>query len=274
MFYNLEYQHIQLPLLTIAKIDNKVIITTKKVASRYFDDLSRENMNSRKNTTDVRLYNSSDIDILPTNDDRLFYKDLYFYVTEESGLNSDEFLELFNAQNVNDIFSNREIIFINRTPIDRILTGFIEVVDSYVGNLFYGMESSFIIKNYYNLNNISDFKLVNMDDFTLSKILNEYAENVTSEIMNDVHLSCWNFFILNFIKKYNFENKVNVIDIKNIYDYPEFPKMDQPSNKENIKKWMSSDDSKKYVDSFFNTIEYFLKLEESSYDELKNIKNK
>jgi len=273
MFYNSEYQHIQLPLLTISKIDNKVLITTKKVASRYFDDLSRENMDSHKNTADVKLQNFqlenfkfSDID------NKLVYKDLYFYFTEESGLNSNEFLKLFNAQNINDIFLNKEIIFITRNPKDRILTGFFEVIDGYVGSLFYDMKSSFIIKNYFNLNNISDFKLANMDDLTLSKILNEYAQNVTSEIMSDIHLSCWNFFILNFIKKYNFENKVNVIDIKNIHDYTDFPKMEQPSNKENIKKWMSGDDNKKYINSFFNTIEYFLKIEESSYDELKKYK--
>jgi hypothetical protein len=272
MFYNSEYQHIELPMLCISKVNDKVLITTKKVASRYFDDLSRENEESIKNTVDVRLYNSSLEHLLPTHDDRLFYNDLYFYVTEESGLDSDKFLKLFNAQNINDIFSNREIIFINRNPKDRILTGFVEVVDSYVGSLFYEMSSSFIIKNYYNLNNISDFKLMNMDDDTLSKILNEYSQNVTSEIIDDYHLSCWNFFILNFIKKYNFENKVNVIDIKNIYDYSEFPKIDQPSNKENIKKWMSSDDSKKYIDYFFKTIDYFLKLEESSYNELKKYK--
>jgi hypothetical protein len=195
MFYNSEYQHIELPMLCISKVNDKVLITTKKVASRYFDDLSRENEESIKNTVDIRLYNSSLEHLLPTHDDRLFYNDLYFYVTEESGLDSDKFLKLFNAQNINDIFSNREIIFINRNPKDRILTGFVEVVDSYVGSLFYEMSSSFIIKNYYNLNNISDFKLINMDDDTLSKILNEYSQNVTSEIIDDYHLSCWNFFI-------------------------------------------------------------------------------
>jgi len=272
-----------LPSMCISLWNNKMFFTTKKIGSRYFEDLSKTDggeINGRVKSIDFRIERIRETELDDTKyDKRLVWGSHYYFVTNASYYNIDEFLNELGITKVSDILSEsvlskRQLIFVVRNPIIRTLTAFIEVVDSYYAN---SMNIHFIkpiIQKYFTLNE-NDVKHPSLHDLTEEKsiqILNEYSEFIGKFLIVDEHSSGWHQFLFRFITLNNIKSNFNIIDLDNKSTLKNYPKISQPSNKKQINVWLAQEDDI-HVRKLISSMNHFLIAELDAYDSLCELYN-
>jgi hypothetical protein len=251
-----------LPKLCISVYKNNIIFTTKKIGSRFFEDISV--IDKRPNSVDIDLQ----------------YNKKYEYdVSENSIITKSEFFSLLDISSFDELFSesflkNYNLIFIIRDPLKRFFTGFVELIDWYYGFLMadrvsrWMFEKHFKInigkKPYYNLR--TDLKTE-----SINKILNEFASIPDEKYLNDEHLSNWNTFVYNFINDLQITNKVKIIDLDDKKDMEFFPIKWQPSNKEILHNWLNRENNF-YISQLMKFVEVKLSVDQLSYEKLTELK--
>lgn len=259
------------PIICISIIDDNLIFTTKKIASRYVEKLSKTDSGTI-NTINFKLHNSSDNEYNNQSDVRLKTEIYSFeYISSSSFINVDEFFYLLGINSIEELFSDKilkkyKFTFITRNPIDKFLTGYFEKIDALLGNL-----ENIEIENVEHLSDllkiifdIEDYeKLSILPQHKINTILNTFSKSFSYKIFNDVHLSFWNLFLIEFLEKVSIKNKVDVIDLNKFNLYG---KLEEPSNKPWLNNWASS--NSEFVNNMFFRFDEYFSLEKNAYNNL------
>jgi len=270
-----------LPTFCISLFDNQMIFTTKKIGSRYFEDISRPNSGKgNPNTIEFKIIRYTDTQQTdPNYDSRLIFDNYYFNLSTQSYLTTDEFLSKLKIEKISDILSDTvlnewQLVGVVREPVKRTLTAFIEICDSYVDNVMIHPFSKHIFQNYFQIilppSTEYNFKLLSTEN--INKILNEYALTTGPDIIKDEHASGWHMFLSKFVKKYKLESKIKIVDLDNKEDMSVFPLIIQPSNQKYLNNWLNGG-NKFNVDTLISSIEIFLIQESDAYNELLELKH-
>jgi hypothetical protein len=262
------------PVLCISIVGNYLVFTTKKTGSRYFEDISSDILyETKKNSINFYLsksqYNQNDSDCNFIN-----YK--FKCIETYELLNVVQFYNLLKINKISDIFSdkvmkNYHYVFITRNPLDRLFTGFFEKIGSIIsvlGTDNYNQYLFNIIKNHFGITEYTEFNNLSQDKINL--VLNEFALSINHRLLNDEHLSLWNYFLIEFLHKTNLHNKVQVIDLNDSSKMNIFNKISQPSNKPWLSKWLSDENNKHYIDTMLLNLKPYMDLEIQSYNKLLN----
>jgi hypothetical protein len=272
------------PTVCISIFQNKLIFTTKKVGSRYFEDISAIREDSESNSNDRRsidfqlIFNSESSRSMPDYDGRLNFDKYYFKVAPHSLLSQDDFFNIVGIKKISDLFSettqqNWEYIFIVRDPLKRTLTGFCEIADSYFSNLVTYSYSRNIAQKYFQIV-LPTSPSISFRDLSIEKvieILNEYSGYIGNDLIRDEHASAWCIFLRSFINDNKLHKKIKIIDLEDKTAMSIFPKLTQPSNKGYLKEWMDVS-NRFYVDNLIKSIDFFLIPETEAYNELLQMK--
>lgn len=266
---NLQFKN---PTICISIINDYIVITTKKIGSRYFEDLSLDKNKQQVNTINLFLHDEYNHNI---NTKYKFY-DYVIEVSPNTLIDEYIFLKLLGIQNFSELFSSEifskyKIVFITREPIHRFFTGFFEVIDSIIGVLQFdrwNLHTFEIIKKYFNLEEYKSLNTLSQDKINF--ILNEYTQSITTNIFNDEHLSLWNTFLLNFLEKQNLISNIEIIDLNDSNKLSIFNKLDQPSNKPWLNKWLDDESNKPYIDELLLKYKTIFDIEIQSYKYLIN----
>lgn len=272
------------PTICISVFENKLIFTTKKVGSRYFEDISiirDENhpQSGDRRSIDFQLeYNSESTYSMPDYDNRLNFDKYYFKVAPHSYLSQDNFFDITGIKKISELFSettqqNWEYIFIVRDPLKRTLTGFCEVVDSYFSNMMFYSYSKNIVQQYFQIS-LNSTPNPSFKDLPIEKvvdILNEYSNYIGIDLVRDEHTSAWCIFLRSFISDNKLDKKIKIIDLEDKNKMSIFPTLSQPSNKGYLKEWMNVK-NKYYVDNLLKSIDFFLIPEIEAYNQLLQLK--
>jgi hypothetical protein len=261
------------PTLCISIVDNYLVFTTKKTGSRYFEDISFDKINlNQRNSINITIHNNE----YRTNNnlEYNFFNYNFEVYNSDKLIDINQFLKLLNVDNFVDIFSDKVIenfnyVFITRNPLDRLFTGFFEKVDSILGILqldYHGLFIYDIIKKQFGINDYNSLHNLSQDKINL--ILNEFALSINYRLLNDEHLSLWNYFLIEFLHETNLYNKVQIIDLNDSSKMNIFNKIDQPSNKPWLSKWLSDVNNKDYIDTMLLNLKPYMDLEIQSYNEL------
>jgi hypothetical protein len=270
-------QQFKYPILCISVVDKYLVFTTKKTGSRYFEDISSDVIDvTQKKSINLHL---DDIQNNNTQTDFIFFNYEFKIFHNEKLLNLQEFNDLLKIDKIYDIFSDKvmnnfEYVFVTRNPLDRLFTGFFEKIGSIVNVLHGDIYNQFlfdIIKNYFKINEYTDFNKLPQDKINL--ILNQFALSIDYKLLDDEHLSLWNYFLFNFLQKENLLSKVKIIDLSDIHKMNNFPKLDQPSNKLWLSNWMHDEKNKYYIDTMLLNLKPYMDLEIESYNILLNKTN-
>jgi len=271
----------ELPILCISLFDGQIIFTTKKVGSRYFEDITKPNQGSDTPTTiEFKILRYTDTQKTDPNfDARLIFDNYYFDISSNSYLTTDTFFSKLKIKKISDIISDDilnewQLIGIVREPIKRTLTAFIETCDAYFANSMLHPFSRDIFQKYFQViippSNEYNFTLLSSEN--INKILNEYALTTGPDLIKDEHASGWHMFLSKFVKKYRLESKIKIIDLDNKDDMSGFPQIIQPSNKKYLNNWLI-DENKFNVDTLIASIQAFLVHESDAYNELLELKS-
>jgi hypothetical protein len=270
----------ELPILCISLFDSQMIFTTKKVGSRYFEDITKPNQgNDTPTTIEFKILRYNDTQKTDSNfDSRLIFDNYYFDISPQSYLSVDTFFTKLKIKKISDIISDDvlnewQLIGIVREPIKRTLTAFIETCDAYFANSMLYPFSRDIFQKYFQIiippSNDYNFTLLSSEN--INKILNEYALTTGPDLIKDEHASGWHMFLSKFVKKYRLESKIKIIDLDNKDDMSGFPRIIQPSNKKHLNNWLI-DENKFNVDTLIASIQAFLVHELDAYNELLELK--
>jgi hypothetical protein len=267
------------PVLCISIVGKYLVFTTKKTGSRYFEDISSDiAWVTQKNSINFYLEDAEgDRGNSQSDEADLYYNFLNYMVYP---IRSHDLIELYEFNNllkidkISDIFSdnvmkNFEYVFITRNPIDRLLTGFFEKIGSIINVLEADNHNQFlfnIIKNHFGITEYTDFNNLSQDK--INSILNEFALSINYKLLNDEHLSLWNYFLIQFLHETNLYNKVQIIDLNDSSKMNIFNKISQPSNKPWLSKWLSDENNKEYIDTMLLNLKPYMDLEIQSYNEL------
>ena len=274
--FTINNEEFNYPTLCVSIIDNYLVFTTKKNGSRYFEDISEDTNHSHQcNTLNIFLH---DLASWPSSDMYKFSN----YVLETSPttrIDERSFLNLLGIDALGELFSDKvlkkfKLIFIIRNPIERLFTGFFEKVDSIIAEIEMDRNKLFtyqILKKYFNFEEFNS--LSNFSQDKINFILNEYVVSIDYKILNDEHLSLWNYFLLNFLQKENLLSKVKIIDLNDTDAMDIFPKSIQPSNKPWLSSWMTDETNKYYIDTMLLNLKPYMDLEIESYNILLNKKD-
>lgn len=279
-----ELSNYKLPTICISIFENKLMFTTKKVGSRYFEDISviRDNSNpygNRRLSIDIKLESHDDsVKSLEDYDEQLVFDKYYFRVSPHTFLSKQEFFELTGITKMSDLFTdtptkNWEYVFVIREPLKRTLTGFCEIADSYFSNLMYNSFSRQITQKYFQLV-VKPSQHLSFADLPIEKvveILNEYSSYIGSDLIRDEHTSTWCGFLVSFIQDNKLQNKISVLDLGDKSAMSIYPKIDQPTNINYLKEWMTPNNSTN-VEGLIKSIDYFLVSETRAYNELLRMK--
>jgi hypothetical protein len=261
------------PRLCISIVDNYLVFTTKKTGSRYFEDISFDKINlNQRNSINITIHNNE----YRTNEnlEYNFFNYNFEVYNSDKLIDINQFLKILNVDNFSDIFSDKVIenfnyVFITRNPLDRLFTGFFEKVDSIVGVLQLDDHGLFIYDIIKKQLGIDDYNsLHNLSQDKINLILNEFALSINYKLLNDEHLSLWNYFLIQFLHETNLYNKVQIIDLNDSSKMSIFNKIDQPSNKPWLSKWLSDENNKEYIDTMLLNLKPYMDLEIQSYNEL------
>jgi hypothetical protein len=272
------------PTVCISIFQNKLIFTTKKVGSRYFEDISAIRDESESTSNDRRsidfqlIFNSESSRSMPDYDDRLNFDKYYFKVAPHSLLSQDNFFDIVGIKKISDLFNestqkNWEYIFIVRDPLKRTLTGFCEIADSYFANSMLYSYSRNIVQKHFQIV-LGPSPNVSFKDLPIEKvveILNEYSGYIGTDLVRDEHTSAWCIFLRSFIIDHNLSKKIKIIDLEDKSAMSIFPKLTQPSNKGYLKEWMDIS-NRFYVENLIKSIDFFLIPETEAYKELLQLK--
>jgi hypothetical protein len=198
------------------------------------------------------------------------------YIRNDKLLDISEFNSLLKIDKISDIFSDKlmnnfNYVFITRNPLDRLFTGFFEKVGSIISVHLSNNNGDFlfnIIKNYFTLDEFNEFNKLPYEKINL--ILNEFALSINHKLLNDEHLSLWNYFLIEFLKKSNLYDKVQIIDLNDTLKMSMFTNINQPSNKPWLSKWLSNENNKNYIDTMLLNLKPYMDLEIQSYNKLLN----
>jgi hypothetical protein len=267
------------PVLCISIVGKYLVFTTKKTGSRYFEDISsdivcvtqKKSINFYVEDAEGDLENShgDDIDLYHN-----FFNYRIYPIRSHDLLEIYEFNNLLKIDKISDIFSDKvmknfEYVFITRNPIDRLLTGFFEKIGSIISVLETDKHNQFlfnIIKNHFGITEYIEFNNLSQDKINL--ILNEFALSINYRLLNDEHLSLWNYFLIEFLHKTNLHNKVQIIDLNDSSKMNIFNKISQPSNKPWLSSWLSDENNKHYIDTMLLNLKPYMDLEIQSYNKL------
>ncbi len=255
---------IGLPILCFSITDNNLHITTKKVASRFF-----EHLNDKTKYIEFRVKHRLSCSIDELESGLEFYDYILEYFDSNSIITTNQFLEILNIQNITDI-ANKEfskkwnLFFVIRDPLIRLLSGFTELVDSMlIEDNFTDNKSICDIINQYSHKD----ELFGLKYFTTSEanqILNYFSKKIHNVITNDEHTSNWNTFITYLLSKVNGEFKI--IDIDNPTDMRIYGKDEsETTNKKVYLNWLNDESNNKHINDFFNTLDYFIISEYNNY---------
>ena len=262
------------PTLCISIVGKYLVFTTKKTGSRYFEDISSEIIDvTQKNGINFFLskteYNKDDSDCN-------FSNYTFECIENHKLLNDQQFYDLLKIEKISDIFSDKVMknfhyVFITRNPLDRLFTGFFEKIGSIIGVLEIDNNNNFlfnIIKNHFGITEYTDFNNLSQDKINL--VLNEFALSINYKLLNDEHLSLWNYFLIEFLHGTNLYNKVQIIDLNDSSKMNIFINIPQPSNKPWLSKWLSDVNNKQYIDTMLLNLNPYMDLEIESYNKLLN----
>jgi hypothetical protein len=266
-----------LPTICISIFENKLIFTTKKVGSRYFEDISR--VEGMIHSIDFKLIpNTDSLKSDDRYDDRLEFGKYYFNLSPHSYMHHNSFFGVVGVSNISELFSETtyqkwEFIFVVREPLKRTLTGFCEISDSYFASMMSHTYSKYIIQKYFQIiiPSLPSYSFADIPVEKVVDILNEYSQYIGSDLIRDEHTSGWNMFLSSFIRQNKLDKKIKVIDLEDKTAMSVFPTIKQPSNKSYLKEWMH-EDNKFYVDNLIKSINFFLIPEIEAYNELLQIK--
>lgn len=272
------------PTICISVFENKLIFTTKKVGSRYFEDISAIRENSEYTSGDRRsidfqlMFNSDSSHSMQDYDDRLNFDKYYFKVAPHSLLSQDSFFDIVGIKKISEIFNEStsqkwEYIFIVRDPLKRTLTGFCEIADSYFANSMMYSYSRNIVQKHFQII-LGPSPNVSFKDLPIEKVvdvLNEYSGYIGTDLVRDEHTSAWCIFLRSFINDNKLHNKIKIIDLEDKTAMSIFPKLSQPSNKGYLKEWMDIS-NRFHVENLIKSIDFFLIPETQAYNELLQMK--
>jgi hypothetical protein len=269
------------PVLCISIVGNYLVFTTKKTGSRYFEDISSDILyKTKKNSINFYIEDAEGDLENSQGDDIDLYHNFFNYriypIRSHDLLELYEFNNLLKIDKISDIFSDKvmknfEYVFITRNPIDRLLTGFFEKIGSIISVLETDNHNQFlfnIIKNHFGITEYIEFNNLSQDKINL--ILNEFALSINYRLLNDEHLSLWNYFLIEFLHKTNLHNKVQIIDLNDSSKMNIFNKISQPSNKPWLSNWLSDENNKYYIDTMLLNLKPYMDLEIQSYNKLLN----
>lgn len=276
---NLEYisdnlkqkSSIGLPILCFSITDNNLHITTKKVASRFFEHLS-----DTTKYIEFRVKHRLSCSIDELESGLQFYDYILEYFGSNSILTTNEFLDILNIQNIEHI-TNKEfsekwnLFFVTRNPLIRLLSGFTELVDSMLieDNVTDSKGIYDIIHQY--LGNGESFGLKYFTISEANQILNYFSKKIHNVITNDEHTSNWNTFINYLLPKIKGEFKI--IDIDNMEDMRIYGKDESDTTNKNVYlNWLNDESNNKHINDFFNTLDYFIISEYNNYLSLISLK--
>jgi hypothetical protein len=270
----------ELPVLCISLFASQMIFTTKKVGSRYFEDITKPNQGSDTATTiEFKILRYTDNQKTDPNfDSRLVFDNYYFDVSSKSYLSVDAFFSKLKIKKISDILSDDvlsewQMVGIIREPIKRTLTAFIEVCDGYFSGAMIYPFSKNIFQKYFQMiiTPSNDYNFNQLSTESINKILNEYALTIGPDLIKDEHASGWHMFLSKFVKKYRLESKIKIIDLDTKEDMSAFPIITQPSNKKHLNNWLI-DKNKFNLDTLIGSIQAFLVHELDAYNELLDLK--
>lgn len=261
MFEFIPNEKIIFPWISISRKDDKIILTTKKIASRFFEDISRvgNTGEGKKRSIDFRIEHTNQ------NTDFTIKNKMFSRVDDDLSIDPtfsiSEFLDYFNIKSIKDFFSidyfqNNKIYIITRNPIDRFYTGFFENVD-------------YLARHDYSAESLKDESQENIDS-----ILNNYTKKIDYTFLSDAHTSLWNTFIFNFLSENHLLKYITIVDLNHVdIMNSTFGYLDQPSNKKYLTNWLSNPNNKEYIDILHNNLQYYFELELKNYNKLLNMKN-
>lgn len=253
------------PWFCISKIDDMVVITTKKIASRFFEAATLDAQQIK--TYHHNIHKVKAIDFVISTDGLINTFNLndlnikFTVMSETSRTSLDEFYEELKIKNISDVFrtdyvKTNKVVFVTRNPIERFYTGFIEWVDSEVGIII-------------NKSNVSQKEI--------DLALNEHIKKINYKVFSDEHMSLWNTFLINFITTNNIEKCVQIVNLNEPSHMKIFKKdyvFKQPSNKSYLNMWLQNSDNRKSIEELHTKLKFYFDLEMESYNKLLNINYK
>ena len=258
MFQIIENQFIRYPWLSISKNNAGVVVTTKKIGSRFFEDATIPSGIQKHNSTVLSVdFKLNTIESTSDNNDNslVFNEKIILEQVQNDNLvlSSNDMFEILKISAISELFSiqylkNNNVYFITRNPLDRFYTGYFEKIDSIVGET-YG-------------------KLSEQPQPIIDNVLNEYVTKIDYTIFSDEHLSLWNTFLLNVIEANSLQEYANVIDLNNSEQMNIFNKLDQPSNKLWLNNWITNSNNLKYINELHNKFKFYFELELQNYNKL------
>lgn len=210
--------HFANPQLIICVLDNKLIFTTKKIASRYFQTLSNNNIIEFKVYSGINISSEKYIKL---NNPINLHNDIILEIDTHSKLNIDNFYNLLNITDLSDIFKDEFIqhydyYCVVKDPFERLLSAMVEIADSTILTKLQNLDLQSDIEKKYNIKYTFDFNLRKLPIETSTKILVDNYIEVLLDSASDMHLSLWNSFLLEFIPT-NLMNKINIININELH---------------------------------------------------------
>ena len=273
---NLKHQaSIGLPILCFSITDNNLHITTKKVASRFFEHLER-----RTKYIEFRVKNKLNCAEEDIQNGIEFYDYMLEYFDSNSIIDTNQFLQILGIEKITDItsetFSEKWNLFIvTRDPITRLLSGFTELVDSMLiaDDIPQNTNVYTIVNSYLNKPDFS-YESFGLKYFTIeeaNQILNYFSDNIHHIIVTDEHTSNWNTFISYFLTKY--KGKFNIIDIDNINDMKLYGNDNSDTTNRNVYlNWLEGDSNRPYILDFLSKLNHFLVTDYINYLRIKSLK--
>ena len=273
---NLKHQaSIGLPILCFSITDNNLHITTKKVASRFFEHL--------KDTTtyiEFRVKNKFNCSNEEITNGIEFYDYILEYFESNSIITTEELFKLLDIKSITDItsesFSDKwNLIIVTRDPTIRLLSGFTELIDSMLiaEDIYDNKEIYDIILSYLNKTESTGepfgLKYFTVDD--ANKIINYFSKTSYHIVLTDEHTSNWNTFISYFLTKY--KGKFNVIDIDDINDMKIYGKDESDiTNKHIYLNWLEGYSNRHHILDFLSKLNHFLVTDYINYLRIKSLK--
>ena len=266
---------IGLPIICFSITKDKLYVTTKKIASRYFEHIDSETKFIEFRIKNRNLYNHID-----SVNDIQFYDYSFEYFKDNSNIKLNEFLDILNIDNIEDITTNKisknwHWIFVTRNPIIRLLSGFVELVDSMLSDISVidNNEVVDIISKYMDISNSNNtqFTIKNFNRIDSDIVLNYFSENIYNRITEDEHTSAWNVFLYYFANKFN--SRFSVIDIDDKYDMQGYHSLSMNTTNNTVyKNWLDNHLNQSYIINFFQSLNQIMVSEYTNYIRLKSIK--
>jgi hypothetical protein len=266
---------IGLPIICFSITKDKLYVTTKKIASRYFEHIDSETKFIEFRIKNRNLYNHID-----SVNDIQFYDYSFEYFKDNSNIKLNEFLDILNIDNIEDITTNKisknwHWIFVTRNPIIRLLSGFVELVDSMLSDISVidNNEVVDIISKYMDISkkNNTQFTIKKFNRIDSDIILNYFSENAYNRIIEDEHTSSWNVFLYYFVNKFN--GKFLVIDIDDKSDMQEYHSLSMDTTNNSVyKNWLDNHLNQPYIINFFKNLNQIMVQEYTNYIRLKSLK--